>query len=346
MTGAVHRWSRSLAHHGVQTSIVCEPPFSDRPDDSENEAVQLHTIRHLGERRLTVPVGLSAHLQDADLLVLHSAWTSQNAVAGRVARRMGVPYLLEPRGAYDPHIVGRHATAKKLWWRAAEGRLVTAAAALHVFFPQERKHVSRIGFDGPVVVAPNGVHNPTPLCWDGGSGDYVLWLGRFDPEHKGLDLLLAALAAIPVARRPRLRLHGPDWRGCRRDVAALVGALGLNRWVEIGAAVYGDEKYELLSRARAFVYPSRWEAFGNSAAEAALLGVPLVTTRYPLGDYLAHRGAAVACDTAPDALADGLQRALGPDAAPLGARAREVAATELAWDVVAERWLAQVQRIL
>ena len=54
--------------------------------------------------------------------------------------------------------------------------------------------------------------------WDGGSGGYVLWLGRFDPEHKGLDLLLQALALLPSRERPTLRIHGPDWRGRKQKV--------------------------------------------------------------------------------------------------------------------------------
>ena len=44
-------------------------------------------------------------------------------------------------------------------------------------------------------------------------GPDVLWLGRFDPTHKGLDLLVDAVRSLAPHERPRVRLHGPDRRG-------------------------------------------------------------------------------------------------------------------------------------
>ena len=85
-------------------------------------------------------MGIDELLKGADLLVLHSAWVYHNVYAAERARRMGVPYVLEPRGAYDPFILRRRRALKLGWWWAFERKLVQRAGAIHIFFDAEREH--------------------------------------------------------------------------------------------------------------------------------------------------------------------------------------------------------------
>jgi hypothetical protein len=112
-----------------------------------------------------------------------------------------------------------------------------------VFFDEQREHLQHLGYDRAFVVAPNGVRVPRDRRWDGGSGGYIAYLGRFDPEHKGLDLLVQATALLPPDERPQLRLHGPDWRGGKDRVRDLVRELDLASDVVLGPPLYGDDKW-------------------------------------------------------------------------------------------------------
>ncbi|MGH2811588.1 MAG: glycosyltransferase, partial [Actinomycetota bacterium] len=278
MTGAVRRWSQGLAETGAEVVIAF-----DRGDLSVDGAgVEWIKVRHVGRKGFRIPVGLEEILAEADLIVLHSGWVSHGIRAASVARRLGIPYLLEPRGAYDPHILSRRPRLKRTWWSVWEESLVMNARAVHVFFDEEEPHVRGLGYPGPLVVAPNGAE-PGGEQWDGGSGGFLLWLGRFDPEHKGIDLLLDGLALLPRPRRPKVRLHGPDWRGRKQLVEAMVAERGLSGWVSVEEAVYGDDKLSLLRTASGFVYPSRWDACPNAVLEAVGMGVPTMTGPYPLG---------------------------------------------------------------
>ncbi|HUP18962.1 MAG TPA: glycosyltransferase [Gemmatimonadota bacterium] len=337
-------WHHSLELAGEGAEIVIA--YADGSPPATPAGVRLVPVRHAG-RPWPVPLGLEEVLEGADVLVLHSAWALHNVRAAAVARRMGVPYLLEPRGAYDPCIVGRKRWRKLAWWLVMERRLVHGARGIHVFFESERPHLDALGYRGGIVVAPNGVEIHDEFRWDGGSGGYVLWYGRFDPEHKGIDLLLGAIHRLDPAERPPVRLHGPDSRaGGKARIRALVADLELEPWVTVGEPVHGDEKYGLLARAAGFAYPSRWEGFGNAAAEAASVGVPLLVTPYPLGHYLAERGAAVLAAADPDALADGMRRLLAPEARGIGDRAARLVRDEFTWSQVARSWLAQVRSLL
>jgi glycosyltransferase involved in cell wall biosynthesis len=71
----------------------------------------------------------------------------------------------------------------------------------------------------------------------------------------------------------------------------------------LGDPVQGPAKDRLTAQAAGFVYPSRWEGFGNAPAEAAALGVPVLTTPYPPGCFLAERDAAIVAEPTPDAQA-------------------------------------------
>jgi glycosyltransferase involved in cell wall biosynthesis len=341
ITGSVRRWSAAFARAGVDAVIAHDGGAPPPPDPG----VRWVDVRHAGPEGWRVPLGLERVLEGADLLVLHSAWTLHNARAGAVARRLGVPYVLEPRGAYDPGIVHRRPVLKRAWWTLLERRLVEGAAAVHAFFPSEVEHLQALGWRGPVIVAPNGVRIPDGVAWDGGSGGYLLWIGRFDPEHKGLGLLLRALAQLPEGERPQVRLHGPDWRGGKERTAAMVRALGLQPWVAVGEPVYGERKWELIEQASGFVYPSRWEAFGNSTAEAVAAGVPTLATPYPLGRFLAERGGALVAEPTPEGLAEGVRRVRLPETREVARRGARLVREEMSWDRVAERWLSQARAL-
>jgi glycosyltransferase involved in cell wall biosynthesis len=345
MTGAIHRLSQTMTGAGAETTIICEAGSPSTPPEDE---VRWQRIRHhrVAGRAFPDSDQLARALRGADVLILNSAWTLHNIMAARMARRLSVPYVVAPRGAYDPRIRQRHRLAKDVWWLAAERRLLTRSLAVHIFFDAERAHLQRLGYRGNVIVAPNGVDVPDDIRWNGGGEGPVVWLGRFDPEHKGLDLLLGAMHRIPAARRRQLRLCGPDWRGKKKTVRELVARLDLDQWVTVTDPIYGRDKLELMARASAFVYPSRWEGFGNSVAEAAAVGVPTLVTPYPLGRFLASQGAAVMVDPTEAGLADGLVSVLLPSSAAVGAMARQTMSESFNWTLVARQWLQGIDQAL
>lgn len=342
ITNSVGRLSEAFVALGASAVIAydgTQPP----PVDT---AVEWVPVAHRGSDPLRLPYLMDGALRGADLLVLNSAWTPHNARAGAIARKLGVPYVLAPRGAYDPALLQRRRIVKRAWWTLFEGPLIRRARALHAFFPSERAHLAALGHDGDVLIAPNGVVVPPTVRWDGGSGGYLLYMGRFDPEHKGLDLLVRAVAVLPPDQRPVLRLHGPDWRGGKATVQALVAALHLGHWVTVERPIYGEEKWLTISRARGFVYPSRWEGFGNSLAEASALGVPCLATPYPLARYLADRQAAVLAEATVTGLVQGLCTLCLPETAAVGQRAAQLMAEQFTWDAVARSWLEQAKALV
>ena len=130
MTGAVRHLSVALSEAGAETVIA----YDEGPQPPSDDRVHWAPVRHIGpsRERLPLPAQLEPALRGADLVVLNSAWAAHNVVAGRVARKLGVAYVLAPRGAYEEQIFNRRRPVKRLWWAALEGPLVRRARAMHI----------------------------------------------------------------------------------------------------------------------------------------------------------------------------------------------------------------------
>lgn len=335
---AARGWASAIGSVGVRARAVVDRDAMHLPPPTGVECVPL---AHVGRGRARVPIGLLDAVDGDAILVLHGGWLLRNAVIGMAATRRNIAFVVMAHGVYDPHVFADGALKKKLWAAGLERRLLRQALAVHLFFEQEHVGLDRLGVRVPTIVAPNGV-DPSDIRWDGGSGGYLLWLGRYAIRNKGLDLLIDALHRLPPAKRPIVRLHGPDWRGQKGIVRSMVDRLGLDRWVRVGDPVYGEVKRDLIGRAAGCIYPSRWEGCSMSVLEALSAGVPTLVTPFAMGRSLGADEAVVEATWSIDDLAAGIRRLTSPSAAAIGARAAEVARTRFAWTSVASSWLEQV----
>jgi glycosyltransferase involved in cell wall biosynthesis len=231
-------------------------------------------VAHVGKgRRFALPVGLLWSLRSLDLVYLHEGWTLSNVVAVFLGRLRRSKIVLMPHGVYDSHVVGLQRDILGVR-RALERWVLRSVDAVHVFYDSEyddvlllEPHAARL------ISAPNGGPEPKSVEPWTGVGDYFCWVGRFDPYHKGLDLLLEAWAQLPKVT-PRLILAGPDFMGGRAVVARLVERLSLSDQVKVLGPVYGDEKETLLAGCVAYVHPSRWESCSIALLENLAMGIP------------------------------------------------------------------------
>lgn len=107
------------------------------------------------------------------------------------------------------------------------------------------------------------------------SGDYALFLGRLDIQHKGLDDLLAAWQALQ-----RQHVSIPLWIvGAGKEEAmlkAMVATMQLQSVVIFKGRLEGAQKQAALRNCRFLMMPSRQETFGLTALEAMASGKPVI----------------------------------------------------------------------
>ncbi|MEV0428968.1 glycosyltransferase [Micromonospora sp. NPDC050495] len=256
----------------------------------------------------------------------HALQRPYNQVCGiSQAHLNGVVRALRRRDDID--LVHDHVEAVGLATLTAMGP--DAPPALHTLHWDLAKHPELYGnLDGGERVRVNGVsaaqlarapralrehsvghvHLSTPLAVDADrrpaveKGDHLVVLGRINPG-KGQDLgarlarqvgfpLVLAGPVGPYHRPEDLAAAGdearqnPDVRFFYDEVAPWVDG-DLVRWV---GTVAGRERDDLLARARAALFPLRWEEPGGTAVvESLALGTPVVATaRGCLPELITH----------------------------------------------------------
>lgn len=241
---------------------------------------------------LTLPLmpGLVDALRRSEIDILHARSHRYGHVlqCAAVARRRGLPFVVSthyhPPDRREPTTKRMLLKLQDLLFGASAYRVAGAlvvetrreAAWVSAFAPAERIRIIPPGIDldtwtrdADRARAPG----PVPPLPD----DYLLYAGRL-ASNKGLPLLLRALARLDPPERPPLVIVGRDW-GERATLEALARGLGVSDSVRWLGHLDDPATYRyVFRRARLFVLPSEYEAFGLVLLEAMASGIPIVAT--------------------------------------------------------------------
>ena len=170
------------------------------------------------------------------------------------------------------------------WHRSQVQRAVREAALVVVPTQTVADELARaVGLRDPLVVG-EGVSGELVVPADAAARAaalrlperYLLTVATLEPR-KGLDVLLAALAAPGAPYLPLLCVGQQGWGGLDLDELAASAGLGPGR-VRVLGRVPDADLAVLLDRATALVVPSRAEGFGLPLLEAMAAGTPVVTS--------------------------------------------------------------------
>jgi glycosyltransferase involved in cell wall biosynthesis len=186
-----------------------------------------------------------------DVLHLHYVHIPPNVF---LARRLspGIPYCVTINGGLAPAAQRRRRWLKRLFRALFEREYLERAAFLHAISDQDLRGLESYGVANTTVLAPNGIDGDSLGGASGESGPRLLderlagkrvflYLGRLDPQQKGLDLLLHAFAAC-AEDRAVLVLAGPDWRGGQRQLESLATSLGIRHRIVFAGPRFGTDK--------------------------------------------------------------------------------------------------------
>jgi glycosyltransferase involved in cell wall biosynthesis len=151
----------------------------------------------------------------------------------------------------------------------------SARADLVAFFPWTRNIIDIIPH------AVEDVFSKIALRRDEVRDDqFVLAVSTLHP-HKNLAKLIEAFAEFRKAA-PTYRLVVVGLKGFETEsLLSLRTKLGLEESVEFPGWIPRDDLYDLFTRARAFIYPSRFEGFGIPVLEAMTAGIPTACSSIP-----------------------------------------------------------------
>ena len=138
--------------------------------------------------------------------------------------------------------------------------------------PEEKIGVSYLTFDWEKLKKTE--RTPVP--------GRLLYVGSF-AKRKGVDLLIQAVARLSVPYELHIVGNGTaEEESALKKQAALLGVSGKIRWC---GYLEGEALYREYAEASAFVLATREDCFGLVLLEAAIKGVPIVSSCYADGAY-------------------------------------------------------------
>jgi glycosyltransferase involved in cell wall biosynthesis len=300
---------------------------------------------------------LKRELRNYDLLHLDGYRSSDVLMATHFCRKHNIPYVIQSRGTMRP---AHSSLLAKRTYDVLFGRRILEGCAL--FIASSAHEVSDYnGFIRPsqsVVVIPNGINLaeyvelPEKGAFRRRHGivepKVVTYLGRVHAQ-KGIDHLLRAFAGSRFRRQSRLVIIGPD-DGYRTKLMSLAQELGLGGSITFVDSLRGGQKLQAYVDADTVVYAGKTESFGMVPFEAAMCGVPTITSEgSACGELLTSFGAGfvVPYGDAPkltqaiDAILENRRQAAQKVWA-----AREKIKEQLSWERIARQYEEAYQSVL
>lgn len=183
-----------------------------------------------------------------------------------------------------PHSdAGRPSWGKSIFDKLVPTLTLKMASRVIAVSRHEVAHLAALGVPPERIrLIPNGVDLAEFALMSGrrtsGSAVTGLFVGRIDPEQKGLETLVRAIALLPRSPLLRIRIVGEDWGGTE-SLRSLAQRLGVEDRVTIVGRLDRTALLREYTGADFLVLPSLFEPFGIVLLEAMAAGLPVVASR-------------------------------------------------------------------
>ncbi len=215
---------------------------------------------------------------------LHGIFSIYNLILALKLNRYKIKYLISPHGSLRAKALAQSKYKKKIvipivkfyTQRAIKIRALSLAEAIDICKFGIKK--------SKVTIIPNGVesiyfeNSPILMQKKIFESKILTFIGRLDVFNKGLDILIKAMAEVPLIS---LYLIGPFFtKNDEKIIKCLINNLNLKEKIFIMGEMYGSEKIEFLKRSFFFIYTSRFEGLPLSVLEALSFGIPVIVSDF------------------------------------------------------------------
>jgi glycosyltransferase involved in cell wall biosynthesis len=282
--------SRAASASGKNAGEVERSAFGWTREMNGVESVYLPTWFHYRAATWNPAIAryCRARLASFDVVHIFGLYDLLGPAVARQCRTRKIPYVIEPIGMFVPIV--RNIFLKRLYHAQWGKEMLGGASAVIATAEQEVEEVALGGIPrSKIMLRRNGIVVPRELPEPGlfrsrhgipAEALLILFLGRLSGK-KSPDLLLESFARLPQSiggKQVWLAFAGPDESGMQGRLEELARTRRVNSRVVFSGAVFGDMKWAAYGDADVFVLPSQNENFGNTAAEAAACGTPVVIT--------------------------------------------------------------------
>ena len=269
--------AKGLAELGVDITLMAIRSENMNVHALEGTTARLKVLEPSFTRR-----EIAQYLKDEKfhLIQIQSMWDWPYHKVMVEARKLGIPYIVTPRGMLEPWSLSQKKWKKKLAWWLYQRNDVQKSVCVFTTAKMEAEHVTNLGITTCKAVIPNGIETDSYPCKT--SVDVVkkqvLFLSRVHVK-KGIEVLFEVWKQIhPDYEDWQLLVIGNGEAEYIHSLENRVECLGLKESIKILPPVFGNDKIQIYQESALFCLPSYSENFGMAIAEAMSCGTPVITT--------------------------------------------------------------------
>ena len=285
-----------------------------------------------------------------DLVVFHECYRPAYLKIAKNLINNNIPYVDMPHGE-----LGKGAQKKKHLKKLVANLLLfknfTNRAAAIICL--SKKELESTHFGKKKILITNGVYIPGKKKEQFSSvGIKLIYIGRLDAFHKGLDLMIEAISLVKdkmLSNNVRLDIYGPDLNGRYAHVQELISAAHVEELVELHHEVSGQYKEQLLLEADVFMQTSRFEGMPLGILEALSYGVPcLVTDGTNLSHEISYNLAGWAGGSNAIDISNAILKVIKEknEFSEYGKNGREYVRKNYSWDVIGKLAIEEYKKVL
>ena len=282
--GGIQTWTQTLLERGLPAPFELE--LVDTRVTRRHQDVAPKPTPNEARRFLRILWRIHRSLRSGRFSVMHLNCSPTYMAAARnwasalIARRAAVPYVAHIHGTFRAPVGS--APASGFYRRAYRGIFEGAASILALGQPSYRSILELGDFTGKTVpLMPNFVDFravPERASASEPGGELrVIFTGSL-VEAKGVHTIVDVAERVSGAR---FRMVGDGPPRSRANLLQHTRERGLQERVQVMGPVTVREVLVMLAESDVFLFPSKFEGFPNSVAEAMAVGLPVVAS--PVG---------------------------------------------------------------
>lgn len=209
----------------------------------------------------------------SDVCVFHRMYDINSLILMFYCALFNKKYVLFPHSAFTSKSQEKSKYKKILLRFLAHDYLIKKASAIH-YLTEDEKESSFPSVEKYFII-PNGITVPEIDEYQNDGFLYLSYLGRYDINHKGIDLLVEAIGLnkeLFENSNVKLVMHGYFSNSSdRQKLGDLISENHVENIIVVNDAIFGEDKIRFIQQSLAYVLTSRYEGMPLSVLEALSL---------------------------------------------------------------------------
>ncbi|MGX7030432.1 glycosyltransferase [Vagococcus zengguangii] len=212
-----------------------------------------------------------------DVVIFHGIYFLVYKKYSQFIRKNDIDYFIEPHGSLSIEAQKKSSFKKKVVNYTVLKSYLDNSKGMIFLNESERKN-SVFQSENDLII-PNGIKDIEEKEFSNNDLVNIVFLGRIDINHKGLDYLFKELQLIDKPNpKFRLSLYGNADIKAKKKIEMEIKKI---RYISVNyyGSVYGKDKIKAYKESDIYILTSRYEGFPMTILEALSCGLPCIVTK-------------------------------------------------------------------